>query len=357
MSLPTVMSGVVLTGYGGLDCLEWRDDLPVPQVGPDDVLIRVAAAGVNNTDINTRTGWYAKSVTAATSDDVRPAIGEDGTWSGDTLTFPHIQGADCCGHIVAVGDNISADRIGQRVLTRTMRNTTQPDGTNKVVTQGSETQGAFAQYMAAPSFDAITVAADWTDIELASIPCAYTTAEGMLARCNLGAETVLITGASGGVGSALIQLAKRRGATVTAVTQADKAAALQDIGADHTLDHDAPLPENHYDVVLDLVAGARFPDLLDALKPQGRYVTSGAIAGPMVTLDVRTLYLKDLTLIGSTAQPAHILPAIVSYIAAGTLKPLVSAVFPLNDIAAAQQAFMAKTLIGKIVLDVTRPAP
>lgn len=352
MTLPTTMSGIALTGYGGLDCLVWSDDLPVPTIGPDDVLTRVAVAGVNNTDINTRTGWYAKSVTDGTSEDAKLSDDEDGTWNGEALTFPHIQGADCCGEIVAVGANVDAARIGERVLTRTMQNHTQADGSNRVITQGSETRGAFAQFMAARSCDAVAVNSTWTDVELASIPCAYTTAEGMLVRAGLSAENVLITGASGGVGSAAIQLAKRRGATVWAVTQADKAAALRDIGADHTLDRDADLPENHFDVVLDLVAGPRWPDLLDALKPTGRYVASGAIAGPMVTLDVRTLYLKDLSLLGSTAQPDHILPDVVGYIERGEIAPLVSATYPLRDIHAAQTAFMGKTMVGKIVLQV-----
>ncbi len=352
MTAPKTMSGIALTGYGGLDCLEWRDDLPVPAIGPDDVLIRVAAAGVNNTDINTRTGWYAKSVTDATSDEAKLNADEDGTWNGEALTFPHIQGADCCGLIVAVGENVDPARIGQRVLTRTMQNHPQPDGSNRVITQGSENRGAFAQFMAARAHDAIAVAADWTDIELASIPCAYTTAEGMLVRANVGAEIVLITGASGGVGSAAIQLAKRRGATVWAVTQPDKAAALRDAGADHTLSRDEPLPENHFDVVLDLVAGPRFGDLLDALKPMGRYVASGAIAGPIVDLDVRTLYLKDLTLLGSTAQPDHILPDVIGYIERGEIQPMIAETYALRDIHAAQTSFMAKTNVGKIVLTV-----
>ena len=352
MPIPATMSGIALMGYGGLEVLEWRDDLDVPSLGPDDVLIRVAAAGVNNTDINTRTGWYAKSVTDATSDEAKLNAGEDGTWNGEALSFPHIQGADCCGHIVTVGANVNPRRIGERVITRTMQNHLQPDGSTRVITQGSESRGAFAQFMAARSFDAITVNADWSDVALASIPCAYTTAEGMLVRADLGAETVLITGASGGVGSAAIQLAKRRGATIWAITQPEKAAALRDAGADHTLDRDAKLPENHFDVVIDLVAGPRFGDLLDALKPKGRYVASGAIAGPIVDLDVRTLYLKDLSLSGSTTQPDHILPDMVGYIERGEIVPMVAETYTLRDINTAQASFMAKKTIGKIVLTV-----
>jgi len=349
MTLPKTMSGVVLTGHGGLDRLEWRSDLVVPRPGPGEVLLQVLAAGVNNTDINTRTGWYSKSVTGATEDGVTGAD-DDAAWNGQALAFPHIQGADCCGRIVAVGDGVDTARLGDRCIVRTMQNWTDAGGNPIVVTLGSELRGAFAQYMIARDFDALTVNSDWSDVELASIPCATSTAEGMVQRADLGAETVLITGASGGVGSAAIQLAKRRGATVWAVTQDDKAASLRDIGADHTISRDAPLPGDHFDVVIDLVAGPRWPDLLESLRPGGRYVASGAIAGPMVTLDVRTLYLKDLSLLGSTQQPDNILPDVIGYIERGEIAPLIGATFPLPDIRTAQEVFMAKTHVGKIVL-------
>ncbi|MCK4869202.1 MAG: alcohol dehydrogenase catalytic domain-containing protein, partial [Alphaproteobacteria bacterium] len=100
------MRGVWLTGHGNLDKLELRGDIPVPRPGPREVLVRVAAAGVNNTDINTRTGWYSKGDGAS----------EDASWAGTPLEFPRIQGADVCGRIVAVGEEVGADRIGDRVL-------------------------------------------------------------------------------------------------------------------------------------------------------------------------------------------------------------------------------------------------
>lgn len=350
MSIPSIMSGVALMGHGGPEMLEWKDDLPVPEIGAGEVLLKVLAAGVNNTDINTRTGWYSKSVTGATADDNLAADASDSTWDGHALTFPHIQGADCCGKVIAVGAGVDPARIGERVIVRTMQNWTDAEGKTKVITQGSERQGAFAEFMAARSIDAVAVHSDWSDIELASIPCATTTAEAMLKRANLGAETVLITGASGGVGSAAIQLAKRRGATVWAITKGDKATELRKIGADHTLDRDEALPENHFDVVIDLVAGPRFDDLLNALKPKGRYVASGAIAGPLVTLDVRTLYLKDLSLLGSTAQPDNVIHDVVGYIERGEIKPLIAQTFPMREIRTAQAAFLSKSYIGKIVL-------
>lgn len=355
---------MLLTSIKQLDCAQhnvrrgpdgaWRHGnagmerrFAVPKIGAGEVLLRVLAAGVNNTDINTRTGWYAKAVTGATADG---EVAEGGTWDGNALTFPHIQGADCCGEVIAVGDGVDPARIGERVIVRTMQNWVDADGNNKVLTLGSERQGAFAQFMAARSHDAVAVNCTWSDVELVSIPCATTTAESMLQRASLGAENVLITGASGGVGSAAIQLAKRRGATVWAITKADKADELLRIGADFTLDRGTTLPENHFDVVIDLVAGPRFDDLLNALKQAGRYVASGAIAGPLVTLDVRTLYLKDLSLLGSTAQPDSIIHDVVGYIDRGEIKPLVGQTFPMREIRSAQAAFMSKAHVGKIVL-------
>ncbi|TMV82412.1 alcohol dehydrogenase, partial [Thioclava sp. BHET1] len=118
MSLPQTMKAVLLTAHGGPEMLEWRDDVPVPTPAGGEVLIRVGASAVNNTDVNTRIGWYSKSVrgdtgTAAAGYDA--AAARDGGWSG-ALSFPRIQGADCCGRIVATGAGVDPARIGERVL-------------------------------------------------------------------------------------------------------------------------------------------------------------------------------------------------------------------------------------------------
>ncbi|RJE78763.1 alcohol dehydrogenase family protein [Paracoccus sp. JM45] len=350
MTLPKTMKAVILTGHGGLDKLEWRDDVLVPRPEPGEVLIRVGASAVNNTDINTRTGWYSKAVRgdtgSAATEGYAGASDADGAWSG-ALSFPRIQGADCCGEIVAVGDGVDAARIGQRVLVRPMHRPTGA-GPDALVTFGSERNGGFAEYTTVGDEHALRIESPLTDVELASFPCAFSTAEGMIQRAGLGTERVLISGASGGVGSAAVQLAKRRGAHVTASTSPAKMDALKTLGADAVMDRNKAYPDEAFDVVLDLVGGPRWPELLNALVPRGSYVTSGAIAGPIVELDLRTLYLKDLTLIGSTRQDPRVFTDLVSYIEANEIKPLVAETYPLADLHAAQKAFLEKSHMGKI---------
>lgn len=355
-SIPETMKGVVLTGHGGLDKLVYREDLTVPKPGPGEVLIRVGAAAVNNTDINTRIAWYSKSVRGDTASGGAGGFEDldesDGGWSGDAIRFPRVQGADCCGRIVAVGDGVSPDRIGARVLVRTLQTTGAGGEPFATWTFGSECDGGFAQFAKTFDIDALTVDCDWSDMELASIPCAYSTAEGMLQRAGIGREDILITGASGGVGSAAVQLAKRRGARIFALTSASKAQAVHDLGADVILERDDPLPPGSFDAVIDLVAGPRWPEMIDSLRRGGRYVTAGAIAGPIAEIDVRTLYLRDLTLFGTTYQSASILPDVIGYIERGELCPMVAETFPLADLAKAQEAFMSKGHVGKIGIEI-----
>ncbi len=352
------MAAVLLTGHGGFDMLDYREDVPVPEIEADEVLIRVGASGINNTDINTRIGWYSKTVTSDTSaggsGGFEQTVDDDGSWSGEPLVFPRIQGADVCGEIVAVGRDVDTGRIGERVLVRTIQSTKVTGGDYFCRTFGSECDGGFAQYTKTCTVDALQIESDLSDVELASFPCAYTTAEGMLKRAGVSAETVLITGASGGVGSAAVQLCKRRGARVLAIASSGKAAEVKTLGADTVIDRDIDLEKalhrESVDVVVDLVAGPQWPGLLEVLKRGGRYVTAGAIAGPMVELDVRTLYLKDLSFFGCTFQDDGILPSLISYIEKGEIKPAVAGSYPLSDIVQAQQDFLSKKHTGKLVL-------
>ena len=111
-----------------------------------------------------------------------------------------------------------------------------------------------------------------------------------------------------------------------------------------------PFAEDAFEAVVDLVAGPRWPDMIAALRRGGRYVTAGAIAGPIVELDVRTLYLRDLTLFGSTFQPENIMPDVIGYIEQGELRPLIAQTFALKDLRRAQEAFLKKDHLGKIVI-------
>ena len=354
MSVPAVMRAVLLTGNGGFDKLELRNDVPVPRPGQGEVLIKVGAAGVNNTDINTRIGWYSKAVAEATELGGAAGIagaGDDG-WAGTAFQFPRIQGADACGRIVAVGAGVDPQRIGERVLVEPVFRGSEPFG---VVYFGSEVDGAFAEFAKVPAVHAHSIQSGLSDAELASFPCAYAAAENMLTRIELAAgERVLITGASGGVGSAAVQLAKRRGAEVTAMAGADKAQAVRALGADHVIPRDADLAamfaDDPFDAAVDVAGGAQFPAILKCLKNGGRYGVAGAIAGPLVELDLRTLYLKDLRLIGCTVLDRSVFPGLIGYIERGEIKPVIAATFTLADIVAAQEAFLTKRHVGKIVL-------
>jgi len=341
------MCGVLLVGHGGPENLEYRRDIPVPSPGPGDVQVRVEAAGVNNTDINTRTGWYSKGNHDAA----------DASWTGQALVLPCIQGADVCGTIVGVGESVPDDRIGERVLIEPCLREAGGDALDPPWYFGSECDGGFAEYTVVAARHAHKVDSPLKSSELASFPCSYSTAENMLTRAGVRKdERVLITGASGGVGSAAIQLAKVRGAQVFAITSPSKAAALRDVGADETIGRDEDLVSrlgaNSIDAIIDLVAGPSWPSLLDVMRPGGRYAVSGAIGGPIVELDVRTLYLKDLSFYGCTVLEPAVFGNLVALIARGAIKPLVAETFPLEKIADAQEAFQKKGHIGKIVLTV-----
>ncbi|MCB1377500.1 MAG: alcohol dehydrogenase family protein [Alphaproteobacteria bacterium] len=351
------MKAVVTTGNGGYDKLVYRD-VPVPVPSAGEVLIKVLAAGINNTEINTRLGWYSGSVTAGT--DVAAAEAEteararaDGGWDKPT-PFPFIQGTDCCGRVVEAHDEAGPPLIGKRVLVRACMRL-QGYQSLENVWMASDFDGAFAEFVKVPASEVFPVDCSWSDAELATIPCAYGTAENMLHRASCSAgERVLITGASGGVGSAAVQLACCRGAHVVAVTSREKLDAVRQLGCDIVLDRNddllVTLGESSVDLVVDNVAGPQFNEMPKLLRRGGRYVSSGAIGGPIVSFDMRDFYLKDLTFIGCTAWDEPVFRNLVSYIERGKIRPLLAGTFPLERIADAQREFMRKRHIGNFVL-------
>jgi NADPH:quinone reductase-like Zn-dependent oxidoreductase len=351
------MLAVVTTGNGGPDKLAYREvRRPRPRNG--EVLVRVLAAGVNNTEINTRLGWYSAAVEEATGRDAeaqgtRAVQRADGGWDAPT-PFPFIQGTDCCGRVADVGPGGDDDLLGRRVLVRPCM---RPSGFSSLdnVWMGSDFDGAFAQYVCVPASEVFPVESALSDVELGAIPCAYGTAENMLRRAGVhSGQHVLVTGASGGVGSAAVQLARLRGAEVTAVAGAGKAEQVRELGAARVVDRDAApadvVGEQSVDAVVDNVSGPGLDALLATLRRGGRYVSSGAIAGPVVSFDKRIVYLRDLSLIGCTAWDEPVFPALIAFLEEGGLRPPVAATWPLERIAEAQAAFLEKRHVGKYVL-------
>lgn len=352
-----IMKAVVTRGNGSYDTLEYRD-VPVPDVLPGTVLVKVLAAGVNNTEINTRLGWYSETVQAGTNiteaaEALHATQKADGGWNLPT-PFPFIQGTDCCGVVVGAYPGEDTGLVGKRGLVRPCM---RPYGFQSLenIWMGSDFDGAFAEYVLVPASEFFPINSSWTDVELGSIPCAYGTAENMVHRAQIRSGTrVLIPGASGGVGSAAVQLCKRRGAEVIGMCGASKREALLALGIDRVLDRDddpaAVLGEASVDVVIDNVGGSGFPGMLKVLKQGGVYVSSGAIGGPVVQLDLRTWYLKDIRMIGCTAWDEPVFPNLISYIEKNEIRPLVYKTFPLSQIAEAQKEFLKKQHVGKLVL-------
>ncbi|MDE0344095.1 MAG: alcohol dehydrogenase family protein [Deltaproteobacteria bacterium] len=356
------MTAVVLTGHGGLDRLSFREDWPRPCPGPGQAVIRVAACGLNNTDVNTRTAWYSAGVSGGTTGEALDDAAEaDATWGGQPIAFPRIQGADVCGRVVDLGAGCDASLLGSRVLVDPwLRDWNDPLDRDKCGYFGSECDGGFADYTVVDLRNVHAVDSDLSDAELATFATSYLTAEYMLNRAGVGEDDrVLITGASGGVGSALIQLARRRGAETVALCGEDKAEAVESLGADHVLPR---APEDlkaalgtatgaeEVTVVADVVGGPLWPRLISVLSRGGRYTCAGAIAGPVVRFDLREFYLRDLVFTGATVPPPGVFADLVGYIERGEIKPVLAATYPLRDLAAAQQAFIAKRHVGNIVV-------
>jgi len=241
-----------------------------------------------------------------------------------------------------------------------LRDWNEPENFEKIGYFGSERDGGFAEYTAIDVRNVHPVESDLEDAQLATFAVAYNTAENMLQRVALAkGEILLVTGASGGVGSALIQLANRRGAKVIALcgeAKAREVAKLNPLAILPRVPDDLPSEllkatgRPVVDIVADVVGGPNWHSIIDILRRGGRYVCSGAIAGPIVELDLRELYLRDLRLIGATATRPGVFADLVRYIERNEIRPLLAATYPLKRLVDAQRAFIAKEHVGNIVV-------
>ncbi len=323
--------------------------VPVPRPGPDEVLVRVSAAGCNNTDLWTREGSYGSA-----EDPNRR-----GGWLGP-LDFPRVQGGDVAGTVVACGEAVQAGVVGARVLVDPANYGDSGADAQPVDVLGSERDGGFAEYVVIPAARAHRVDhSPLSDAELAALPIAYGTALGMLERGAVTAgHTVLVTGASGSVGLAVVQLAHALGARVVAVCSGDKGVAVRDAGADAIVDRQrgevvadaGRAAPRGYDAVIDVVAGPMVGAGLGLLRGGGRWVVAGALDGWAVELDLRRLYLANLALVGSTMHTPRIFDQLVDYARRGVVRPVVAATFSLDELPDAQRQLALRQHVGKLVV-------
>ncbi|GMH83818.1 hypothetical protein TL16_g09725 [Triparma laevis f. inornata] len=316
---------------------------------PGSVLIEVKSMGVNNTDINTRIGWYDQG---EGEDDEEDKKG----WNGKSSPFPLVQGTDAAGIIVQVGEGIEKYYIGKTVLIQSCTD----NGWF-----GTDFDGGFQEKVVVPFSHCWTVNNTLTMEELGAIPCSYGTAESMLIRARITpGMQIMVPGASGGVAGAVIDLcARARNVNVVAIVGEGKKALLEEAyqGLPVTVREGrfggekwSKIVEEFkgcVDVVVDNVGGGGVMDILSCLKRGGSYVTSGAIAGAKVEIDMRTIYLNDLSILGSTKWADDCFPNLQRFINDSKIKPLITKVFKLQDIAEAQKAFLDKgAKVGKFVL-------
>jgi len=340
-AVPATMTAAVTFGHGGSEMLEVRTDWPCPAVGTGQVLVRVTAAAVNNTDIWSRQGSYGNA------EDPDAICG----WQGVPLDFPRIQGIDVAGQVHAVGAAVDPVWLGKRVL---VDPTITYNGDFPVDIIGSEGDGGYAQYHRCHQSQLRDVTGSpLSDAQLSCLPTAYGTAMGMINRapCTPG-ERVIVTGSSGGVGSAAIQLLLARGCEVIARTSPSKQEMVEATGVAevsvrgvHDIADIEPVG-----VVVDVVGGDEFGPLLNRVRDGGFLVTAGAIAGPVVPFDIRRLYLHQRTVVGSTMHTPADFDELAQMAIDGAVDPLVAATFDLADVAAAQARFVAKNFVGKLVL-------
>lgn len=364
-AVPTTMAAMLLTGHGGIEKLQYHQDVATPKPKVGEVLVQVTATAKNNTDRKAREGLYP---TKDKGDVTSFAMG--GT---PTLTFPRIQGADVAGRVVAVGEGVDAERIGQRGL---LDFNIYADGRRDINLTpdyyGHGADGGYAEYIAVPADQFYHVPnPELHDAELASMGmCSYQTAYHMMTAAGISAgERVLVSGASGGVGTALIQLCRIVGAVPYAVSQLDKSPALKALGAEAVIDR-GDLPtfvervlettgSKPIDAVMDLVGGEMTNLFIDTMivDMQGRtsyprLSIAGASGGNLSEMMWTRIYLYQVQIFGVSHGTREEAEQLVAWIRSGELKPVLHRAFKLSELHDAERYFVNRgsNYLGKIVI-------
>ena len=337
---PATMRAAVVRAHGDLDRILIEDDYPVPALRPGWVLIAVRACALNYHDIFTRQGM-----------------------PGIKVPLPIIIGSDIAGEIVELGDGVAGWSPGGRVLVDPLPT----EHTNGRMI-GEMFDGGRAEFCLAHASQLVALPDEVEFATAAAIPLAYATARRMLVgRGGIAAgETVLILGASGGVGTACVLLAKLAGATVIACAgSADKAARLRGLGADHVIDyrtHDMRAAVHELvgkprvagsggvDVAVNYTGGGTWNETIRCLKTGGRLLTCGATAGFDEQIDLRYVWTYELSLLGSDGWRRDDITALLADASAGRMVPVIDHVVALDDVRAAEALMEARAVFGKIVI-------
>lgn len=339
------MKAVRMHEYGGPEVLRY-EDVPDPKPRQDQVLVRIKACAMNHLDI-----WVRKGITKS--------------------PLPHIPGSDVAGEIVEVGEYINAFRPGQRVLLAPMMFCNHceacTDGRQNQCPEytvlGNRNDGGDCELIAVPAVNVIPIPDSLGFNEAASVPLVFLTAWHMLTgRASIRpGDTVLVLGANSGVGIAAIQIAKLFSTTVIATAGDDRKMQLaRELGADHVINHyQQKISEEvrrltnkqGVDIVFEHVGKATWEESLKSLKPAGTLVTCGATTGPDVGFDLRFVYSRQLSILGSYMGTMGELHGVLKHVFSGKLKPIVDHTFPLKDARDAHEYMEKSQMFGKIVLN------
>ncbi|PCM43591.1 zinc-binding dehydrogenase [Marinobacter sp. ANT_B65] len=361
--IPNTMKAMLLTGHGDVDRLVYKE-VSTPSPAPGEVLVQVTATAKNNTDRKAREGLYPTQKGETTSFQMG---------GQPTLIFPRIQGADIVGRVVAVGAGVDSGRVGERgLLDFNIYASDRRDINLTPDYYGHGADGGYAEFVAVPAdqFHAVPGEA-LDDAQLAAMGmCSYQTAMHMLTSARVKAgERVLVTGASGGVGTALIQLCRILGATPYALSTSDKTEALQTLGAETVLDRSdmdsfvervkAATGGKPFDAVMDLVGGDMTDRFIDAMifdmnsrETYPRLSIAGASGGNISEILWTRIYLYQVQIFGVSHGTREEAEQLVEWIRGGQLRPVLHGAFRLSQLHQAERYFMNRgsDYLGKIVI-------
>jgi NADPH:quinone reductase-like Zn-dependent oxidoreductase len=340
------MKAMLFHEHGGLDVLRYQD-IPVPEPGPEQVLVRLKAAALNRVDLFVRQGW-----------------------PGLKLKYPHIPGADGAGEVSAVGERVRDWSVGERVVINANLSCGRcsyclAGQDNRCVEWellGETTRGTYAEYVVVPAVNLYRLPRGFDEHQAAAAGLVYHTAwHSLITRGGLRpAESVLVVGASGGVNTACIQVAKLTGATVYVVgSSREKLELAETLGADYLIDRSQEenwssavyrmTGKRGVDVVVDNV-GTTFPQSFRAARKGGRILTVGNTGGPRIEIDNRFVFGKHLSLIGSTMGTHRDFATVIELVFAGKLKAVIDQTYPWVEARLAQARLEQGERKGKITL-------